>query len=270
MSDAAPKTRIPTLTHALLLIAIVFLSLLLAESFIIAASRDSYLVTLQNQRFQLIAEAFSYFIALGVAAFTFPLLWQRPFLEGLGWNQRAARPWLIFAGIGLGFLTQASESLLPLPKHLPMDEMFKSTSLIWLLVVLGTLIAPVMEEVLFRGFLLPGIAILIDWIRLPRSGEAVTDLAALELWRRSDAFSRPALIASSIITSLLFALLHAPQLGYTWAAVSLLAAVSLVLCYVRIRLHSVAASTLVHACYNLSVFITLFIATGGFRHLDRF
>jgi len=38
---------------------------------------------------------------------------------------------------------------------------------------------------------------------------------------------------------------------------------------VRIRTGSVAASTVVHGCYNLSVFFTLFMATGGFRHLDK-
>jgi membrane protease YdiL (CAAX protease family) len=74
---------------------------------------------------------------------------------------------------------------------------------------------------------------------------------------------------SSLITSLLFALIHAPQLGYTWAAVALLVCVSVVLCVVRIRTGSVAASTVVHGCYNLSVFLSLFVTTGGFRHLDR-
>ncbi len=39
---------------------------------------------------------------------------------------------------------------------------------------------------------------------------------------------------------------------------------------VRIRLRSVLASTLVHASYNFAVFFTAFIATGGYRHLDKF
>jgi membrane protease YdiL (CAAX protease family) len=51
--------------------------------------------------------------------------------------------------------------------------------------------------------------------------------------------------------------------------VGLLAGVSLVLCWVRVRYDSVAASTVCHACYNLSVFLTIFVGTGGFRHLDR-
>ena len=38
---------------------------------------------------------------------------------------------------------------------------------------------------------------------------------------------------------------------------------------VRVRTRSVACSALVHACYNLSVFIVLFLVTGGYRHLER-
>jgi membrane protease YdiL (CAAX protease family) len=67
----------------------------------------------------------------------------------------------------------------------------------------------------------------------------------------------------------LFVLIHGPQLAWTLSALGLLMAVSLLLCVVRIRMRSVAASALVHGCYNLSVFVTLFVATGGFRHLDK-
>jgi membrane protease YdiL (CAAX protease family) len=45
--------------------------------------------------------------------------------------------------------------------------------------------------------------------------------------------------------------------------------VSLVLCGVRLWTHSLAASTLIHATYNGTIFTILFFATGGFRHLDK-
>jgi membrane protease YdiL (CAAX protease family) len=92
---------------------------------------------------------------------------------------------------------------------------------------------------------------------------------ALAAWRASSGFSRAALIVSSILTSLCFALIHAPQLAFAWTAVGLLVCVSLVLCYVRIRFQSVAASILTHISYNFSIFLTLFISTGGYRHLDK-
>jgi hypothetical protein len=38
---------------------------------------------------------------------------------------------------------------------------------------------------------------------------------------------------------------------------------------VRIRTHSVACSTLMHAIYNLTVFAVVFAGTGGFRHMEK-
>ncbi|HEY8997275.1 MAG TPA: CPBP family intramembrane glutamic endopeptidase, partial [Edaphobacter sp.] len=70
-------------------------------------------------------------------------------------------------------------------------------------------------------------------------------------------------------SSMLFALLHAEQLAHAWVALFVLFCVSVVLTLVRIRTHSVACTTLVHASYNASVFLTMFIATGGYRHLER-
>jgi hypothetical protein len=49
----------------------------------------------------------------------------------------------------------------------------------------------------------------------------------------------------------------------------LLVAVSLVLCWARLAARSLAASVLVHACYNLLLFSLMLLGTGGFRHLDK-
>ena len=38
---------------------------------------------------------------------------------------------------------------------------------------------------------------------------------------------------------------------------------------VRVKWHSLAASALVHACYNGTIFALIFVATSGFRHLDK-
>ncbi len=76
-------------------------------------------------------------------------------------------------------------------------------------------------------------------------------------------------MTASIFTSVLFALMHADQLAHAWGPLSVLFCVSLILTLVRVQTASVACSTAVHASYNLSVFITLFLGTGGFRHLDK-
>jgi hypothetical protein len=38
---------------------------------------------------------------------------------------------------------------------------------------------------------------------------------------------------------------------------------------VRLATRSLAASVMVHSCYNLILFSLMLAATGGFRHLDK-
>ena len=271
MSSVDPDltTRIPNLGHTLLFLVFLFLALILAEGSVLAVALPHPLTravlnqALLNQRLQLTANALTYAFTLAAAWVILPLLWQRSLLAGIRWNAAAARPRLIALGLGLGFASQAVSSLLPTPKEMPIDKLFHDPALIWFLAIFGTCVAPLFEEIFFRGFLLPALTIAVDYLRLPK------DFDALDRWRHSGYFSTLALCLSSILTSVLFALIHAPQLGRNWAPVALLACVSLVLCGIRIRTRSVAASTLVHATYNLSVFLTLAIATGGFRHLDK-
>ncbi len=258
------STRIPNLGHLCLFLGLTFLSLIAAELVVVAAAHPHpFSAGFLDQKLQLIANVLTYLLALTAAWLLFPLLWQRNFLSGIHWNAPAARPWFIGLGLGTGIAAQAIITLIPTPKEMPIDALFHNPALIWILVGFGTLAAPLFEEILFRGFLLPGLAIAVDYLRLPKN------LDALEHWRASEAFSTPALFIASLITSALFALVHAPQLGLNWAAVLMLGCVSLLLCAVRIRTRSVAASTLVHITYNLSVVLTLAVTTGGFRHLER-
>lgn len=264
-----PTRRIPHLGHTLLFLLLLILSFLLAEAVVLAISGGlgrSVLASLQSQPLQLATTALAYLVTLAAAYFSFPALWDRPFLSGLQWNWRTARRFatrLLPLGLLLGFALQAVEQLIPNSKAVPMEEYFRTVPMVWALTFFGTLLAPLFEETLFRGFLLPATATAVDWLRLPRTPDA------LQLWSSSDAHTPFALVTSSLLTSMLFALIHAPQLGYNWPTVALLAAVSLVLCAVRLRTRSVAASTLVHAAYNLSVFLSLFVTTAGYRHLDR-
>ncbi len=82
-------------------------------------------------------------------------------------------------------------------------------------------------------------------------------------------WSLPAVIFSTIVTSIGFAFLHSDQLARSLAPLSVLFVVSLVLSVTRLRFHSLAASTLVHSLYNATIFVMLFIGTDGFRHLDK-
>lgn len=265
-----PSSRIPNLLHTLFFLTLTVFSFLLAQALLLAFTHGQHVAaTLANQRLQLIAEVLTYLFTLGLAFFAFPIFWQQPFLAGIRWNPESVSWRLPILGLALGFAAQATEIFLPHPKDAPIEQLFRNPALIWFLALFGVVLGPLFEEFAFRGFLLPAIANAVDYLRIPRDPDPLVSLERLIAWRSSSTFSALALTVSTVITSLLFALLHAPQLGYTWPAVALLATVSAVLCLVRIRTGSVAASALVHGCYNLSIFVTLFLSTSGFRHLDR-
>ena len=264
-----PFTRVPHMGHALLFFVLTFLAFVLAEGLVLGSAQLVHreaLSALTDPILQLIATAMTYLLTLPAASFVYPLVWHRSFAAGVSWHGGTARRlWmgLAAAGLAIGFSLQVLESFIKLPKDLPVEQYFRTPQSIWAVTFFGTLLAPLFEELLFRGLLLPAIASAIDYLRLPKEVEAHRE------WQARSNWSTPALLLSAAITSALFALIHAPQLGFAWPVVALLACVSLVLCYVRIRFDSVAASTLVHAAYNFSVFLTLFIVTGGYRHLER-
>ena len=141
---------------------------------------------------------------------------------------------------------------------------FISTPLIaWLTAISGAFIAPVVEEIAFRGFLLPSIAIAYDWICLERTP------AAYNRWRQTTSNTTPALVLAAVVSSAAFAALHGFQLHWAFGVIAGLFVVSLVLSAVRIHFKSVAASTLVHVSYNFLLLLQMVIVTHGFRHLDK-
>lgn len=262
-----PPTRIPHLGHALLFLALTGLTLIVAQATLLGVIHPVHLASASvPPKLLLSAEAFTYVVSLSTSWFLFPLLWQRSFVRGVQWNLAAAvrnAYRLLPLGLALSFTVQAASSLLPAPKPMPMDDFFRTPSDVWIITAFGIFLAPLFEEILFRGFFLPAFAIAYDWLCLPR-----TD-AARRMWQSSNALTLPALIFSAVLSSVSFALLHGQQTAFTWPVLALLFAVSLILTAVRIRLRSVAASTFVHATYNMTVFITAFVVTGGYRHLDR-
>ncbi len=288
---------VPHIGHAVLFLIITGLLLLLAQVLLLAPlmqhGASPLAVSLRHPKLLLGSEAATYLLTLTLSWFIFPLLWHHGFLAGIEWRGRTALLLalkLVSLGMFTGWTVQGISSLISMPKTVPLDDFFRSTSDVWLVTIFGTLLAPLFEEIAFRGFLLPAATIAFDWLgpalryvfQFSRSrlrGELPPE--HLVIFREADpakpvddpgnlAFrSLPALMLASLLTSALFGLLHAQQLGYTWAAVLLLTGVSLVLTAVRIRTRSVACSALVHGSYNLSVFIVLFIATGGYQHLDR-
>ena len=212
-------------------------------------------------------------------------------------------------GVATSVVVQVLSNFLPIPKELPIDKFFTHPLGVWLIAVFGVTVAPAFEELAFRGFLLPSLASAWDWVmqraRMPRELRAgppphqptesewqatavypslppegasvfhhvATDLDAQAVKRgvspSDPRWSLPALVFSTVITSIGFAMLHGAQLAHSFAPLAVLFAVSVVLCVTRLRFHSLAASTVVHSMYNATIFVMLFIGTDGFRHLDK-
>lgn len=251
-------------------------------------------------------EVLIYALAAMLAWWVFPRLWRLPFLRALRWNPGAVeRRWLVLAitGAVLSGAVQLLSNYLPIPKNMPIDQFFTNPTGIWIVAIFGVTVAPFFEELAFRGFLLPSLANAWDWMAGVRTGAraaretqsfsavgglpVAADEFSTAAWRpatepfvldvdspapviiEDPRWSTPALVFAVLVTSVLFALLHAEQLAHAWAPLGVLFTVSVVLCLVRLRARSLAASAFVHACYNGSIFVLLFIGTDGFRHLDK-
>ena len=120
--------------------------------------------------------------------------------------------------------------------ELPIEKLFDSRLSVVMLMGLGILVAPLVEETIFRGFLYPLLA---------------------------RQFGVPAGI---VVTGLVFGLMHAAQLWGGWVQIALLVLVGIVLSWVRAKTRTVAASYIVHLGYNSLLFLGFVIATGGLRH----
>ena len=163
-----------------------------------------------------------------------------PFLTAIRWNWPSGKElWFCASGIVLAIAVQGLARFLPIPKSLPMDRFFNDASSAYLMAFFGILIAPVLEELFFRGMLFP---------TLRRSLGTVVAL---------------------LLTALAFAAIHGAQLGYAWAPILSIFIVGLALTIVRERTDSVAASVLTHSGYNFALFALLWVGSNHFHHLEK-
>ena len=265
-----PSSRIPNLLHLLFFLLVTVFAFLLSEAAILAVMHGTPVAkTLASERAQLGSEALTYCLALAIAWFSLPVFWQQPFLTGLRWNLTQATWRTALLGLVIGFVSQGISIFIPQPKEMPIEDLVRNPGLIWFLAFFGIILGPLFEEVVFRGFMLPAIGNAIDYLRIPRDPDPILSVQNLTAWRSTSTLSPLASILAPILTSLIFASIHGPQISWSVPALAVLFAVSYALCLVRLRTHSLAASTLVHSCYNLSIFLSLFIGTSGFRHLDK-
>lgn len=264
--------RIPHLGHAALFLGITLVCVLLCVVGLVV------LVFLRHPKLAASAlqDEYAYLSPLGmllgyvatllISLPVFPLLWTHSFLQGIHWTaSQATRRWwkLMLLGVALSLLAQVAEHFVKTPKDIDILHLLKSPVVAWFTLIFGSLIAPVFEEITFRGFLLPAFATAYDWLSLERTP------AALNRWQLTTGHSGSALVLASVVSSALFAAIHGAQLHWAVGTLVILFTVSLVFSAVRVRMHSVAASALVHISYNSFIFMELVIQTGGFRHLEK-
>lgn len=163
--------------------------------------------------------------------------YRQPFWTSLGW----VAPWpgmfgTIFLGPALAVSVAIGGVMLRTPEiQSTIHQLMRDRWSAMLIGVLATTLAPLFEELLFRGFLLP---------LLVRSFGAA---------------------AGVVLCSLPFTLLHGPQYHWTWQHLLLLFSASVAFSLVRLRTGSTAASTLVHAAYNLTFFVVYVLSGKDFH-----
>lgn len=166
------------------------------------------------------------------------------FWNTIGWRQlrprtmtrSAATLLCLLGGVCLAVTIQVASALIGKRTKLPIEALFQSRQSVLLLMALGILVAPLVEETIFRGYIYPVVA-------------------------------RKFGIPGGVIgTGALFGMAHAMQLWGGWGQIALLVIVGMVLTYVRARTGTVLASYLCHLGYNSILFVGFYFATGGLRH----
>jgi membrane protease YdiL (CAAX protease family) len=169
----------------------------------------------------------------------------KPFWNTLGWRKlvpiHAGMPKTpaayFFAGGGLSIIVALMTATIKAPEGTPMEELFKYPHTAMLFVAMSVLVAPLVEETLFRGYLYP-------------------------LFARSFGIT-PAIL----VTGALFGLMHGAQLGWTPGLVALLTMVGIIFTLVRARTGTVFASFLMHLGYNLLISLATGLSTHWFTKM---
>jgi uncharacterized protein len=221
-------------------------SLLLIKGFAIAGLSFRQVQNVPGDRnlFLILNQALLSVVLLAYLAVQMRHSFRVPFWRTIGWRpletgqtpRAAAYLGLIFSGCMLAILVTLSSAAFKNNAKMPIEQFFQDRRSALLLMSLGVLLAPVLEETIFRGYIYPVVA-------------------------RSFGVN-----AGVLITGTLFGLLHASQLWGGWAQIALLVLVGIVFTHARARTHTVVASYLLHVSYNSFLFLGFLVASHGFRH----
>jgi membrane protease YdiL (CAAX protease family) len=176
------------------------------------------------------AQVFGYLFLFFILASIFRISYDRPFWRSLAWHGTYLPfGWMVICGMVTALLVAGLASTLikaPTTSN-PMTELMQGRSAILMLAVFGVTLAPLSEELVFRGFLQP---------LLVRSLGTV-----------------PGILAAAIP----FGLLHYREYGNSWRHAVLIALAGAAFGWMRHATGSTRASTVMHASYNGLIFLAV-------------
>jgi membrane protease YdiL (CAAX protease family) len=152
---------------------------------------------------------------------TLSVLPSAPFWRTLGWRKFSStpeaihsklptKPWLyLLGGCGLSLITAAAGSRVHAPDNMPIEELLKSRVGAMLMMSMAVLVAPLVEETIFRGYLYPVLVRII-------SGAARFTAAD------SARATRINVLGSASVAVIHFAILHRWRVALMWGIISLL------------------------------------------------
>jgi membrane protease YdiL (CAAX protease family) len=195
---------------------------------------------LSEVRFQLPVQFVSYALTVWFVLMTARVKYDYSLGEALQWRSLGSATWnFIPAGVALALVSQLIPVLFPTDRHFPIEKMLKDPVSGWSMAFFGVCIAPFVEEMLFRGMIYP----------------VVERRWGLE----------PAVLGSAV----LFASIHAAQLGGALPELGAIFLVGVVLGYVRGRSGSLIPGFVMHTAYNATLFAAITVATKGFHEFPR-
>jgi membrane protease YdiL (CAAX protease family) len=181
------------------------------------------------------------FIGYGIVFIALRILFARhgqPLLESLGWIPQPFKPLhLVVLGLVLAVVVVVLGNILGFPNvETPFDKLLNDTASRLAIALFGTTLGPIIEELLFRGFLQP---VLVDSFGV-----------------------FPGILA----TSVLFGAMHLMQNAFLWQSGVLITLVGFVLGVVRHVSGSTRASAITHVAYNALPFVLLVASRGADTH----
>ena len=182
---------------------------------------------------ELLAAQFAFYaLLLGMLVALFRTQYDRPFWRSLGWvTPRLPFFSIVTGGVGLALAIMLLGALIHTPHtENPLTELLKDPTSLILVAIFGSIVAPVCEELVFRGFLQP---------LLVRSLGAVAGIVA---------------------TALPFGLLHLYEYGNSWRHVLLISLSGTAFGWMRHATGSTKAAAGMHSAYNAFQFVLLMMA----------